>query len=274
MHIHICTHLQLLTEHLLYRWFLHLCALHVAAQLLPGTWCGCQVAVGSIDLACAGKVQSEPFLTTETPFMTKTNVQGTWVRSALCNSLASLNQSERERGNLGNAQKKTFFFIRSVPLYVGANKLRMTISRNINIVTSQENSDSILAMFYISVGTKLLLMHIGWIESHQQKLTPHQDDDTGNNWDNLEGSDYLWVGNVVDGVKDDQVAHIGDGHEAEGDEGGQPNHLDCKVNQDHHCQGQFTKFHPEFISVFKRGFNHPPDNNRKNESPCLKLQQS
>ena len=84
-----------------------------------------------------------------------------------------------------------------------------------------------------------------WFESHQQKLPQHQDGDTSNNGHDLEGGHYLGVGDVVDGVKDDEVAGVGDGHEAEGDEGGEPDQLDCKVNQDHHCQGQLTKYHPE-----------------------------
>ena len=83
------------------------------------------------------------------------------------------------------------------------------------------------------------------MRSHQQKLTPPQDDYTGNNGDNLEGGDYLGIGDAVDGVEDEQVAGVGDGHEAEGEEGGEPNQFDRKVNQDHNWQGKLTKYHPE-----------------------------
>ena len=114
------------------------------------------------------------------------------------------------------------------------------------IVTGDSNCNSCNVYF----STKYSFWCIHWFESHQQKLPQHQDDETSNSGHDLEGGHYLGVSDVVHGVKDDQVAGVGDGHEAEGDEGGEPDQLDCKVNQDHHCQGQLTKYHPEQQRVF------------------------
>ena len=84
-----------------------------------------------------------------------------------------------------------------------------------------------------------------WLISHQQDLPRHKGDQTNHRGYGLESGHYFCVGDVVDGVEDDQVAGVGDGHQAEGDERGQPNHLDGKIHHNHNCQGQLTKYQPE-----------------------------
>ena len=84
-----------------------------------------------------------------------------------------------------------------------------------------------------------------WLISHQQDLPRHKGDQTNHRGYGLEGGHYFCVWDVVDGVEDDQIAGVGDGHQAEGDERGQPNHLNGKIHHNHNCQGQLTKYQPE-----------------------------
>ena len=91
------------------------------------------------------------------------------------------------------------------------------------------------------------------LNSHRWNLTEGQNGDAADYWGDLEAVDYPVVGDVVDGVEDDQVAGIDDGHQAERDERGQPDCFDGQVHHNQQCQVKLAKIHPkvQVWSVYK-----------------------
>ena len=91
------------------------------------------------------------------------------------------------------------------------------------------------------------------LNSHRWNLTEGQNDDAADYGGDLDAVDYPVVGDVVDGVEDDQVAGIDDGHQAERDERGQPDCFDGQVHHNQQCQVKLAKIHPKVKvwSVYK-----------------------
>ena len=91
------------------------------------------------------------------------------------------------------------------------------------------------------------------LNSHRWNLTEGRNDDAADYGGDLEAVDYPVVGDVVDGVEDDQVAGIDDGHQAERDERGQPDCFDGQVHHNQQCQVKLAKIHPkvQVWSVYK-----------------------
>ena len=111
--------------------------------------------------------------------------------------------------------------------------------------------------------------------SHRWNLTEGQNDDAADYGGDLEAVDYPVVGDVVDGVEDDQVAGIDDGHQAERDERGQPDCFDGQVHHNQQCQVKLAKIHPKVKvrSVYKTHQTTKPEYYGQYKTPSLEFKQ-
>ena len=106
--------------------------------------------------------------------------------------------------------------------------------------------------------------------SHRWNLTECQNGDAADYGGDLETVDYPVVGDVVDGVEDDQVAGIDDGHQAERDERSQPDCFDGQVHHNQQCQVKLAKIHPK-VQVWSF-LQNTPNNKNLNTTGSIRLQ--